>query len=136
MTHHLPAMADWQRRAAFTHLVQQAATRGSDRWAALEAAHILGQERFWLHLRSHGHMLALAAHERDMRETAGQLFRLLLVPLGHLSGRLPLGNPGRATVSAFAPMPLRPELVEIVSAALALTAGCGPVARTARHDTN
>ena len=41
-------------------------------------------------------MLALAARERDVRETAGQLFRILLVPLGHLSGRLPLGNPGRA----------------------------------------
>jgi hypothetical protein len=40
-------------------------------------------------------MLALAARERDVREAAGQLFRILLVPLG---------NPGRATVSAFAPM--------------------------------
>ena len=49
-------------------------------------------------------MLALAARERDVRGAAGQLFRILLVPLGHLSGRLPLGNPGRATVSAFAPM--------------------------------
>ncbi|MFD2377205.1 DUF3703 domain-containing protein [Ottowia pentelensis] len=40
---------------------------------------------------------------RDWPEVAGQLLRLALVPLGHLSGRLPIGNPGRATVSAFEP---------------------------------
>ena len=100
----LTAIDDRQRGAAFAHLVERARSRGPDRWKVLEAAHMLGQERFWLHLRSHWYMLALAARERDVREAAGQLFRILLVPLGHLSGRLPLGNPGRATVSAFAPM--------------------------------
>ena len=119
----LPAMEDWQRRAAFAHLVERASSRGPDRWKALEAAHVLGQERFWLHLCSHWHMLALATRERDVGEAAGQLFRILLVPLGHLSGRLPLGNPGRAAVSAFAPMPVTPELVEILSASMAHTAG-------------
>jgi len=118
-----PAMEDWQRRAAFAHLVERARFRGPDRWKTLEAAHVLGQERFWLHLCSHGHMLALAARERDLREAAGQLFRILLVPLGHLLGRLPLGNPGRARVNAFAPMPVSPELVEILSASMAHTAG-------------
>jgi hypothetical protein len=39
------------------------------------------------------------------------------VPLGHLSGRLPLGNPGRATVSAFEPLPVRPELAELITRA-------------------
>lgn len=112
----LPAMEDCRRRAAFAHLVDRASSRGPDRWKALEAAHVLGQERFWLHLCSHWYMLALAVREREVREAAGQLFRILLVPLGHLSGRLPLGNPGRATVSAFAPMPVSAELVEILSA--------------------
>jgi hypothetical protein len=34
-----------------------------------------------------------------------------------LSGRLPLGNPGRATVSAFEPMPVRPELLALIEQA-------------------
>jgi hypothetical protein len=34
---------------------------------------VLGQNRFKLHLRSHLHMLALAAHEQDLREVIGQL---------------------------------------------------------------
>lgn len=29
--------------------------------------------------------------------------------------RLPLGNPGRANVSAFAPMPLRPDIAEVIA---------------------
>jgi hypothetical protein len=44
-------------------------------------------------------------------------WRLALVPLGHLSGRLPLGNPGRSTVSAFEPLPVRPELAEMIARA-------------------
>ena len=39
-------------------------------------------------------MLGLAWRTRDWSEVAGQVLRLALVPLGHLSGRLPLGNPG------------------------------------------
>lgn len=36
----------------------------------------------------------------------GQLFRIAFVPLGHTFGRLPTGNIGRSTVSAFQPMSL------------------------------
>ncbi len=42
----------------------------------------------------------IAAH------VVGQLFRLILVPFGHALGKLPAGNIGRATVSAFKPMAL------------------------------
>ena len=47
---------------------------------------------------------------RDLAELNGQLLRLLLVPLGHLLGRLPLGNTGRANISAFQPMAVTPKM--------------------------
>ena len=46
--------------------------------------------------------------------------RLALVPFGYILGMLPQGNPGRATVSAFAPMPVRPDLAQLLSQTLAL----------------
>mgnify|MGYP002481263102 CR=1 FL=1 len=76
----------------------------------LERAHIIGQPRFALHLLSHWWMLKAALCLRDWPEVRGQCWRLLLTPFGHLSGRLPLGNTGRARVSAFQPMPLPDDL--------------------------
>lgn len=69
-----------------------------------------------LHLHSHLMMLRLAAAERDW-PAAGQVLRLLLVPLGNATGRLPLGNMGRATVSAFKPMPVAPALRRLIEEA-------------------
>jgi hypothetical protein len=84
-------------------------------WRALERAHIIAQPYFAAHLASHWHMLGFALTLRDWREAAGQLFRLLLVPLGSLSGRLPVGNTGRARVSAFRPMPMPGDLAALLS---------------------
>lgn len=91
----------------------------AQRWRILEAAHVFGQGRLGPHWQTHVLMLCFAISQRDWREVSGQLLRLALVPLGHLSGRLPPGNPGRATVSAFASMPLRPELAELIGQARA-----------------
>ena len=66
--------------------------------------------------------LERALQLRDPREAAGQLLRLALVPLGHALARLPMGNIGRARVSAFAPMALRPEITPLIDEALATTA--------------
>lgn len=79
-------------------------------WRHLERAHIIAQPSFWLHLSSHIDMLKFAWLRRDIREMSGQLFRIALVPLGALSGRLPAGNTGRARVSAFASMPVPEDL--------------------------
>ena len=87
------------------------------RWPWLMAAHIMGQQRLGLHLHSHLIMLRLAVAERDWPEVAGQVLRLLLVPLGNGTGRLPLGNVGRATVSAFEPMPVAASLRRLISEA-------------------
>lgn len=75
-----------------------------ERWQWLAAAHVVGQSSFQLHWRNHLAMLDFARDIGDWREVAGQAVRLALVPLGHLLGRLPAGNIGRATVSAFQPM--------------------------------
>lgn len=59
-------------------------------------------------------MLLFAAKTRDGCEVLGQLFRLGLVPMGHLFQRLPLGNIGRANVSAFQSMSVAPKLAELI----------------------
>lgn len=61
-------------------------------------------------------MLGLAWRTRELSELSGQVLRLLLVPLGHLLGRLPVGNTGRATVNAFRPMPVAPDLLATIRA--------------------
>lgn len=95
----------------------KAAESPGQAWLYLEAAHVLGQLHIKPHFLTHVQMLGLAARTRDWAEAAGQIFRLALVPLGHLCGRLPLGNPGRSTVSAFQPLPVRPELAELIARA-------------------
>ncbi len=87
------------------------------RWRILMAAHIVGQMNFRHHVQSHWLMLRFAVSTRDLPEVSGQLFRLLLVPLGHALGRLPAGNIGRATVSAFQPMALSPDIRLVVAEA-------------------
>lgn len=84
-------------------------------WIALERIHIVAQPFFAPHLPSHWRMLAFAFALRDWRETAGQLIRIALVPFGSLTGRLPVGNTGRARVSAFRPMPIAPDLKALIS---------------------
>lgn len=94
----------------------EALQRGNldEAWLHLERAHILAQTRFLPHLVSHGKMFALAVRMRDGREAAGQILRLVLAPLGNLTGRLPVGNTGRSTVSAFALMDIPPDLQAVL----------------------
>ena len=110
--------------ATHAELLQRAvdAKEPEQAWLLLEAAHVVGQLRLWPHTLTHVQMLKLALRQRDALEATGQLMRLALVPLGHLSGRLPLGNPGRATVSAFAPLPVRRELQALIEQARQATA--------------
>lgn len=83
-------------------------------FARLERAHVLGQRDFGPHLRVHARMLRVAWSRGDGREVRGQVLRLALVPLGHLLGRLPLGNTGGANVSAFQPMDVPAELQRLL----------------------
>ena len=107
---------------AFEYLLRgfeaSAGQSAAQRWLWLEAAHVVGQTTFVPHLRSHWHMLAYARQLGDRREVAGQWLRLALVPLGHLIQRLPLGNTGRATVSALQPMQPPPAVQALVDQAM------------------
>ncbi|MBA4046869.1 MAG: hypothetical protein C0471_21035 [Erythrobacter sp.] len=87
----------------------------ADAWHYLERAHILSQQVLWLHLHVHAVMLAFALSGREWQEARGQVLRLMLAPLGALLGRIPLGNTGRASVSAFVPMPIPEELRQILA---------------------
>ena len=78
-------------------------------WQWLERLHILTQHRPLWHARSHWLMLRLGWQTGDYREVAGQIPRMIAALL---FSRLwvPLGNNGRARVSAFAVMPVSDEL--------------------------
>lgn len=80
----------------------------------LERAHVLGQRDFGRHLRVHFAMLRVAWALNDRREVRGQLLRIILTPLGHLTRRLPAGNTGASDVSAFVPMVVSPELQRLL----------------------
>jgi hypothetical protein len=86
----------------------------ADAWHYLERAHILSQQVLRLHLHVHAVMLTFAISRREWREARGQVLRLMLAPLGALIGRIPLGNTGRASVSAFMPMPMPEELRQVL----------------------
>lgn len=81
-------------------------------WSALERAHIVSQPYLGPHLANHWAMLRFAAAQGDAKEVIGQIVRLALAPLGALTGQIPVGNIGRATVSAFKPMPIPEDLRE------------------------
>ncbi len=87
------------------------------RWRWLMAAHVVGQHHFPLHWHNHRAMLRFAFSTRDYPEIFGQLFRLSLVPVGHLLGKLPSGNIGRATVSAFKRMEPDQEIRKMITEA-------------------
>lgn len=81
-------------------------------WHHLERVHIVSQPFLGPHLNSHGVMLQFAIKQRDWGEVQGQIVRIILAPLGALTGRLPVGNIGRSHVSAFAPMPIPADLAD------------------------
>lgn len=87
----------------------------SEAWSHLERAHILGQQQFILHLQSHWLMLKLAADQSNWIEIRGQVLRLLLTPVGHLTGRLPIGNPGSSRYPVLQPLPVPDDLQSLLS---------------------
>jgi hypothetical protein len=80
----------------------------------LERAHVLAQR--WTLRHSHVHWLMLRAglKQRDYREVAGQVPRMIA---SFLFSRIwiPIGNTGRARVNALKPMPVPDDLRDFVS---------------------
>lgn len=100
---------------AFHAEIKQAMTarrrqQWQEAWFHLERAHILGQQDFILHMHTHWQMLKLAADQINWLEVRGQLLRLILTPVGHLTGRLPLGNPGSSRYSVLESVPVPDDL--------------------------
>ncbi|MDH1623152.1 DUF3703 domain-containing protein [Pseudomonas chengduensis] len=89
------------------------ARRSAEAMVWLERAHILTQRRPWLHARSHWLMLRAGWQLRDMREVSGQIPRIVAALLFSRIW-VPIGNTGRARVSAFQPMPISEELRRLV----------------------
>lgn len=102
----------WAEIEAFRQA--RAGQDAADAWHYLERAHILSQQVLRLHLHAHAVMLTFAISRREWSEARGQVLRLVLAPLGALLGRIPLGNTGRAAVSAFLSMPIPEELRHVL----------------------
>jgi hypothetical protein len=83
-------------------------------WSALETAHVLAQPWAGAHVRTHWLMLRRGLRERDAREVAGQLVRILVAGPGSLAGRYPVGNTGRARVKATLPMAVPEDLAALL----------------------
>jgi Protein of unknown function (DUF3703) len=98
-------------KAEMSHYAEARTQNGvAAAWHKLERAHIMSQNFLSLHISNHIEMLRYAVHLRDGGEILGQVIRLALAPLGSLTGRIPIGNTGRANVSAFTSMPIPKDL--------------------------
>lgn len=116
----------WEQRSTPAHvanhidsLLRDSARHAAHRdteaaWRLLEDAHILSQPWVRPHLRVHVAMLSLGWSQRDRAEVVGQLARLIVAGPGSALGRYPAGNTGRANMSAFKPIPIRPDLASIL----------------------
>lgn len=69
-------------------------------FAQLKRAHMLEQLFYWPHWRMHGWMLRVVLLQHNRHEIFGRFWRLAWTPLGHLNGRLPVGNTNGANISA------------------------------------
>lgn len=85
-------------------------------FSCLERAHILAQRSTVRHCCVHWLMLVAGWRRKDHREVVGQLPRILAAAI---FSRLwvPLGNTGRARVSAFKPMPVPADLYHWIAPA-------------------
>lgn len=85
-----------------------------DAFAHLERAHILGQAQVRWHVLSHWMMLEVALRRGQLAAAAGQLVRIVLGAIGSAVGHVPVGNTGGSDVNMFRPMPIPPDLLEVM----------------------
>jgi hypothetical protein len=81
----------------------------------LARAHILSQRYTAAHVRVHWRMLRLGLGAGDMREALGQAIRIAAAAAFSRIW-VPLGNTGRADVSALRPMPVPEDLRALLEA--------------------
>ena len=105
-------------RSAITEVFHEAglAMRAQDFHAAyrwIERAHILTQRMPLAHAKCHWLLLKLGLLTKDWREVMGQIPRIVAALLFSKIW-VPVGNTGRARVSAFSAMPLPADLAELL----------------------
>jgi Protein of unknown function (DUF3703) len=81
----------------------------------LGRAHILSQRFTWRHVHVHWLMLKLGLSVRDWPEVIGQLSRIVAAAVFSRIW-VPIGNTGRANVSAMQPMPIPDDLRKLLVA--------------------
>ena len=96
---------------------REAERRGDldESFAELERAHVLGQRHLVPHIRTHLRMLQVGWRRRDVREVAGQLFRLATTLPAWLTGWVPKGNTGGGNVPAMRSARLAPDLAPLLA---------------------
>lgn len=83
----------------------------------LERAHVLGQSSTLLHVRVHWAMFVWGWRRRKPAECLGQIVRIVGAATKTAVGLIPQGNTGGSNISAFRPMPIPPDLQEILVSA-------------------
>ena len=107
------------RKQAFdVHIAQAREAMRRRNWTSAESlldrAHVIGQPSAVDHVRAHVWMLVCGWKKRDGGEIVGQVWRLLVAAPASLLGKYPAGNTGRTNVSGFSPMPIPPDLRELL----------------------
>jgi Protein of unknown function (DUF3703) len=109
-------------RSSVQHELDQArrAERAGDATTAfrhLERGHVLGQALTREHVRVHLQMLRWGLRQRKPREVAGQAWRMVAAALFTALGLVPHGNTGGSDVNGLRPMPVPPDLQQLIDAA-------------------
>lgn len=102
---------DAELRAADTALASGQPDRA---FAHLQRAHVLGQASTIEHVHVHLRMLHWGIAQRNAREIAGQLLRIVGAATKTALGWVPHGNTGGADVSPFRRMPVPPDLEALI----------------------
>ena len=82
-------------------------------WHHLERAHIIGQRYPFAHSFVHWKMLQFGVRIKSFREIAGQIPRLIFGGVKSFVGKVPVGNPGGASVPPLKSFPIDKDIQEI-----------------------
>lgn len=83
----------------------------------LERAHVLGQPSTAEHVRVHWRMARFAVRQGNAQQAVGQAWRLVAAVLLTAIGFVPRGNTGGADVPGWKPLPIAPDLQQVIDSA-------------------
>lgn len=81
----------------------------------LGRAHVLSQNSTLKHLYVHALMFGFALRTFDLKETFGQILRLVVTVPGHMIGKVPRGNIGWSTVGLTQVMQVPEDLESVLT---------------------